>query len=115
MIINNYLSIINNDLMVFEEKGDKYDLLIILIELCGIVLLQHKTQHDLMKYEIVIYTMYVLMHVPQLNLILFSGNVNYDLKVLTMNKIVRSLHVITLQFWFGIKNRKKNKKKTLKK
>ena len=61
-----------------------------------------------MKYEIIIYTVHVVMHVLQLNLILFKANVNYDLKVLKMNKIVRALHVITLQFWFGIK---KNKRK----
>ena len=68
-----------------------------------------------MKYEIVIYTMHVFMHVPLLNLILFRENVNYDLIVLKMNKIVRSLHVTTFQFWFGIKKVKKNKKKTIKK
>ena len=68
-----------------------------------------------MNYEIVIYTMHVFMHVQQLNLILFGGTVNCDLKVLKMNKIVRSLHVIALQFWFGVKKRKKNKKKTIKK
>lgn len=81
-------------LLVFEEKGAKSDLLIILRESCEILLHQHKTQHNLIGYEI-IYTMHGFIHVPQLNLILFKGNVNYDLKVLTMNEMVRSLHIIT--------------------
>ena len=49
------------NLMVFEERGEKYDLLI-LRELCGIVLLQHKIQHYLIKYEIIIYYVHVIMH-----------------------------------------------------
>ena len=96
-------------LMVFEERGGKYDLIIILRELCGIVPLQHKIQHDLMKYEIVIYNVHVVMHVLQLNLILFEGNIEYDVKVLKMGKTIPLLYIITGEFWFGIKKRKEQK------
>ena len=54
---------------ILTEKGEKYDLFMVVIaKLFGIVLLQHKIQHNLMKYEITIYTVHV-MHVQQLNLI----------------------------------------------
>ena len=44
------------NLMVFEEKIEEYDLLIIIVlELFEIVLVEHKIQHHLMKYEIIIY------------------------------------------------------------
>ena len=59
-------------LMVFEQRGEKYNLLMILKELCGIVLRQHKIQHNVMKYVIIIYMAHVVMHVPQLDLILFE-------------------------------------------
>ena len=100
-------------LIVFEEKDEKYDLLIILRELCGILLLQNKMQHDLMKYEIIIYNVHIFMHVPQLNLILFEGVIKYDLKVLKMNKIMQSLDIITGEFWFDIKKRKRKNNKIM--
>ena len=99
-------------LMVLREKGEKYDLfMVVMINLFEIVLLQHKPQHNLIKYEIIIYKVYAAMHVHQLNLVLFEGNINYILKVSKEKKIVQSLHIITLEFWFDIKKRKKKEKK----
>ena len=100
-------------LMVFEDKGEKYNLLVIMIalELYEIVL-QHKLQYNLMKYEMV-YNVHAVMHVQQLNLMLIDGKINCDLKVLKMNKMMRLLHLITLQFWFDIRKRKRKKKKTM--
>ena len=101
-------------LMVFEEKGEKCDLLIIVLrELCKAALLQRKIQQNLMEYEIIIYNVHGVMHLPPLNLILFEGNVNYDLKILRMNKLVRLLHIIAGEVWFdflGIKGKRKRKK-----
>ena len=95
------------NLMVFEEKIEEYDLLIIIVmELFEIVLHQHKIQHNLMKYEIIIYNVPGVMHVPRLNLMLFEGNVNYDLKILRMNKPVRLLHMVAGEVWFDIKKEK---------
>ena len=83
------------NLMVFEEKIEEYDLLIIvLIELFELVLQQHKIQHNLMKYEIIIYYVHVIMHVQQLNLVLFKRIIKYELKGLKVNKIVQSVHII---------------------
>ena len=39
-------------LLGFEEKGEKHDLLMVIIKFCEIVLPQHKIQHHLMNYEI---------------------------------------------------------------
>ena len=41
-------------LMVLREKGEEYDLFMVMIKLFGIVLLQHKSQHNLKKYEIIL-------------------------------------------------------------
>ena len=64
-------------LMVFEEKRAKCDLLILLRKLFKIVLHQHETQHNLMKYEIVIYnySVHVFMHI-------IIGNSNESVKIL---------------------------------
>ena len=98
-------------LMVFEKKDEKYDLLMMILkEVCEIVLLQHKIQHNLEKYEIIIYIVYVVMHIMQLNLILFKGNVNYDLKLLKLNKTVRLLHITIGEFWFDMKKKKRKRK-----
>ena len=100
-------------LIVFEEKGGKYDLLMIVLkELYEIVLLQHKTKQNLMKYEIIIYNVHVVMHLPRLNLILFEGNVDYDLKVLRMNNTVR-LFIFTREFLFDIEKRKRKRKQNI--
>ena len=106
-------------LMVFEEKLEKCDLLVLLRVLFKIVLHQQKTQHNLMKYQIVIYnyTVHVFMHVPQLTLISFNVNVNYDLAVLKMNKNCVIIAHSYIKFWFDIKKRKQkeNNKKIVEK
>ena len=101
------------NLMVFEEKIEEYNLLIIVVlELFEIVPLQHKIQHNLMKYEIIIYYVHVTMHVRQLNSVLFKRIIKYELKLLKVNKIVQSLHMIQQNFELILK-RKKKKKKTM--
>ena len=59
--------------------------------------------------------MHVVMHVQQLNLILFEGNVNYNLKVLKINKMVRLSRLvearITLEFCCDIRKEKEKVKK----
>ena len=58
--------------------------------------------------------MHVVMEVSKLNSILFKGNVNNDFKVLKVNNNVQLLHIITTEFWYGIKaKKKKSKKKTM--
>ena len=48
-----------------------------------------------MKYEVIIYYyVHVLMHVQQLNLVLFKRIIKYELKGLKVNKIVQSVHII---------------------
>ena len=97
--------------MVFEEKGEKCDLLIIVLrEICEVVLLQHKIQQNLMEYEIIIYNVPGVMHVPRLKLILFEGNVNYDLNILRMNNPVGLLHMVAGEVWFDSKKKKKKNK-----
>ena len=54
-------------LLGFEEKDKKYDLLIIIIQFCEILLLQHKIQHNLINYEIRIYCVHIVMHVTYQN------------------------------------------------
>ena len=94
-------------LMVFEERGEEYDVLIIILKLCGIVLLQHRIQGNVMQYEIYIYYVHAVMHEQQLKFDIIKRIVKYELKVLKMNKIVQSLHIITTELWFDIKKRKK--------
>ena len=99
-------------LMVFEEQSEEYDLLIIkVLELFEIVLLEHKIQHNLMKYEIIIYYVHVIMHVQQLNLVLFKRIIKYELKGLKMNKTVQSLHIITTELIFVILKKEKEKER----
>ena len=93
-------------LMVLAEKGERCDLLIILRELCEIVLLQ---QHNLMKYEINLYNVHFDMHEQQLKFDIIKRIIKYDLNVLKINKIVRLLHIITLEFWFDIRKEKEKK------
>ena len=96
MHIKQILLMIN--LMVFEEKIEEYDLLIIIVlELFEIVVLVHRIQHNLMNYEIIIYYVHVIMHVQQLNLELFKRIINYELKMLKVGEIVQSLHIIQQQ------------------
>ena len=64
-------------LMVFEERGEEYDVLIIILKLCGIVLLQHRIQGNVMQYEIYIYYVHAVMHEQQLK---------YELKLLKKEK-----------------------------
>ena len=59
-----------------------------------------------MGYEIIIYNVHGVIHVPRLNLILFDGNVNYDLKILRTNKRVQLLHIIAGEVGFDIKKEK---------
>ena len=96
-------------LMLFGKNDEKYDLLIMTSEEVCEIVLQHKIQHaqHLSKYEIIIYNVHAVMHVMQLNLILFKGNVNYDLKILKLNKTVRLLH-ITIGGFLILKKEKKN-------
>ena len=87
-----------------KKKNEKYDLLIIIIiEFCEIVLLQHKIQHNLINYEITIYNVHIVTHVSKLNSILFKGNVNYDSKALKVNNN-------QLQQNFGVILQRKRKK-----
>ena len=98
-------------LLGFEEKDEKYDLLIIIIiEFCEIVLLQHKIQHNLINYEIRIYNVHIVTHVSKLNSILFKRNVNYDLKVLKVNNNAQSLHNCN-RIWVILKRKRKKVKK----
>ena len=50
--------------------------------------------------------MHVLMHIQQLNLVLFKGIINYELKGLKVNKIVQSLHIIQQNFSLILKRKK---------
>ena len=82
------------NLMVFKEKIEEYNLLmVVMIELIDIVLVQHKQMHNLMKCDRDLYV-HAVMHIQQLNLILFEGFINYNLKVLKANTIVKSMHVM---------------------
>ena len=94
-------------LLGFEEKDEKYDLLIVIVEFCEIVLLQHKIQHNLINYEIRIYSVHIVTYVSKLNWIVFKENVNYDLKVLKVHNNVQLLHIITTEFGMILKTKRK--------
>ena len=77
-----------------------------MLELYEGVQRQHKVHKNLMNYQKVYYV-HVFMHVPQFNLILFEGNISYDLKVSKKNEIVQLLHKMTTEFLIDIEQRKK--------
>ena len=59
-------------IQILLEKIEEYDLLIMIVLEVFEIVLKHQIQHNLLKYERIIYCMHVTMHVQQLNLILFK-------------------------------------------
>ena len=107
------------NLMVFKEKIEKYNLLmVVMVKLVEIVVVQHKEMHNLMKYERDHYV-HVVMHIQQLILIILEGIINYNLKVLTRNRIMPSMHVFATKFGLiyfdGNKKKEKRQQKKDKK
>ena len=73
------------------------------------MLVQHKIQDNVMKYEKNIYNMHVVTHEQQLQFDIIKRTIKYELKVLKMNTIVQSLHIATTNFGLIIKKEKKRK------
>ena len=100
--------------MVFKERIDKYNLLIvIMVELVTIVLVQNKKIHNLMKYGL-IHNVHHTMHIQQLNSILFEGIINYNLEALRGITIVQSMHVLATKFgliYVDIQEKRKKEKR----
>ena len=97
------------NLILFKEIIEKNDLMvIIMIELIEIVLQQHKIQHDLMENE-KIYCVHVVMHIQQLNLVVFKGIIMYNLKELKEKEMVQIMHINATEFDVNFYEKKKKK------
>ena len=95
------------NLVIVKEKKEKYELkVVIMLDVFKVVLLLHKIQQNLMKNGMDYYVHNVI-HVWQLNLVLFEGIISYNCIILKKNEIVQLVHVMQQELSFKEKKKKR--------
>ena len=104
----------------FNHKGEKYNLLILMVtmefELSKIMLLHHKILHSLINSKIFHYIQ-ISNAIIQLNFILFKRNINYHSKIVQHKETVQSMRVMIIKFSgivFHMKKKRRKKKEHVK-